>query len=144
MANGLERHRARLLRSIIAALNARFGMSPTADRQRIYRHDPFHVRPDTDPGGSRELEVPRPPISVSMTRLVDEMDFSLDASFMDARFLDLGLLGWDEPGIFCGSEVGRIDGWLGVTRCIDTRESEQTEARDGLPRAPSAGSSRPS
>ncbi len=63
VANGLEAQaRAAAVdhRSAQRALGV--GMSHTADRQRIYRHDPFHVRPDTDPGGSRGLEVPRPPI----------------------------------------------------------------------------------
>lgn len=40
------------------------------------------------------------PHNLSVGQLADEMDFSLEMGFVDARFMDAGLLFWDQPGIF--------------------------------------------
>ncbi|KAL4863555.1 hypothetical protein BDV12DRAFT_201980 [Aspergillus spectabilis] len=37
---------------------------------------------------------------ISVSHLNEQMVFSLESGFMDARFTDVGLLAWDEPGIF--------------------------------------------
>lgn len=38
--------------------------------------------------------------SNQVAQLTDEMDFSLEGGFVDARFMDVGLISWDQPGIF--------------------------------------------
>ena len=35
-----------------------------------------------------------------MAGLTQDMDISLDSSFMDSRFMDMGFMTWDQPGIF--------------------------------------------
>lgn len=106
VTNGLEAQ-ARLLRTIVTTVN---GLEATAA-------DSDYTGPadEASPPWSSQIQSASAhsslptlaatetlPTNVNsmMGQLVDEMDFSLDNSFMDSRFVDAGLLFWDEPGIF--------------------------------------------
>jgi hypothetical protein len=119
VANGLEAQ-ARLLRSIVATINARFDVAASSAARGVsyvsaptpppWSHMQAELGADsaadmTVSGGQSTGEGPEGSardrsVDIAMTQLVGDMDFSLDTSYMDAKFLDAGLLGWDELGIF--------------------------------------------
>jgi hypothetical protein len=118
VANGLEAQ-VRLLRSIVATITSRFEVSDQASKASsattLVSSAPtpppwvqIEVPADSgvdaaarERGTEEQGEAPNQDgLSWTMAQLAGDMDFSLDSSFMDARFLDAGLLGWDEMGIF--------------------------------------------
>jgi len=123
VANGLEAQ-VRLLRSIIATITSELGPASASRTASSSSATATLVSGPTPPPWSRmqaemgmdgdavgmmstatqagdAIEAPRQDIAADMMQqLVCDMDFSLDSSFMDARFLDAGLLGWDEVGVF--------------------------------------------
>lgn len=67
-------------------------LSTSRQREVMFTEMPL-LNPTSEPAVSEEE-------AFAMAQLTDEMDFSLDTSYMDARFMDVGLLSWDEPGVF--------------------------------------------
>ncbi|KAB5557922.1 hypothetical protein GE09DRAFT_1058016 [Coniochaeta sp. 2T2.1] len=119
VANGLEAQ-VRLLRSIVATITSRFevaeGNNPSSSTRRMgvpvsaptpppwAQHVPPECRGDsavdlTEVSGNNNGQGQQD-LNYAVTELVGDMDFSLDASYMDAKFNAAGLMGWDEMGIF--------------------------------------------
>jgi hypothetical protein len=49
---------------------------------------------------STNLHITNTHAQPSVSQITEDMFFSLESGFMDSRFTDVGLLAWDEPGIF--------------------------------------------
>ena len=109
---------ARLLRAIVMRVRAELGAAASGIIENTLLND--GLMSDTTWSDSRNssvqfdgaIQVPVDPVQAgasfqserdgnfTVTQLVEDMDFTLDGSFVDERFINAGLLSWDNPGIF--------------------------------------------